>query len=81
MRARHQRILALASVSGLAILLSCIGRPTYVQSNPAVKQEEHRSGDWGDEIEKNSNHMLQEGRQIFRHETFGSEAFGAASSG
>src|SRR5881398_2679494 len=72
---RYQRILALTSVSGLAILLSCIGRPTYVQSNPAVKNEEHRSGDFSEDIDKNSRRMLQEGRQIFRHDTFGSEAF------
>ena len=71
MRSRGSSILILTTALGVALVISCIGRPTYVQSNPAVKNEEHSSGDWGNEIEKNSNHMLQEGRQIFRSETFG----------
>ncbi len=75
MRSRGRSVLTFTSVAVLALAFSCIGRPTYVQSNPAVKNEEHRSGDWSEEIEKNSNHMLEEGRQIFRHDTFGSEAF------
>src|SRR5438105_5290300 len=68
-----RRFLLLASVA-LAIF-ACIGRPTYVQTNPAVKNEEHHPGDFSEDIENNSRHMLEEGRQIFRHDTFGSEAF------
>ncbi len=63
--------------AGLLSLLvtTCIGRPTYVQSNPAIKNEQRRSGDYLAEIEENSKRMLTEGRQIFRHDTFGSEGF------
>ena len=55
------------------LFTTCIGRPTYVESNPAVKNEQHRSGEFAGEIEPNSRHMLAEGREIFRHDTFGSE--------
>src|SRR5205814_6347819 len=48
---------------------------TYVQSNPAVKNEQHGPGEFSNEIEKNSKRMLNEGGQIFRHDTFGSEHF------
>src|SRR5436190_1871382 len=58
-----------------AVPFGCIGRPTYVQSNPAVKNEQRSSGDFLDQIEDNSRKMLKEGREIFRHDTFGSEDF------
>src|SRR5213595_942249 len=54
---------------------SCISKPTYVNSNPAVKNEQHSPGDFSDEIVRNSERMLTEGREIFRHDTFGSEDF------
>src|SRR5437764_3949985 len=59
----------------LLTLAGCIGSPTYVQSNPAVKNEQHAPGDFNDEIARNSKRMLEEGGQIFRHDTFGSENF------
>jgi len=62
------------SVLSLA-LLTCVSRPTYVDSNPAVKNEQHQPGQFADAIEKNSRDMLNEGRKIFRHDTFGSEDF------
>lgn len=67
--------LAVAPFVGLLVLFSCIGSPSYVSSNPAVKNEMHDSGDFGSEIEKNSRRMFDEGRQTFRHDTFGSEDF------
>src|SRR5207248_372150 len=77
---RHLTIELMSAAAGvifiaLPLALSCIGRPSYVQSNPAVKNEEHGSGEFGDEIEKNSRRLFDEGRQIFRHDTFGSEDF------
>jgi hypothetical protein len=56
-------------------LIACIGKPTYLDTNPAVKNESHRPGDFADEIEKNSRSMFDDGRTIFRHDTFGSENF------
>src|SRR5438067_3746948 len=67
-----KRLLAIAT--SLAVC-ACIGRPSYVQSNPAVKNEQHGPGEFSNEIEKNSKRMLNEGGQIFRHDTFGSEHF------
>jgi mono/diheme cytochrome c family protein/cytochrome c553 len=57
------------------MMLGCIGRPTYVDSNPAVKNEQRSSGEFHEDIEDNSRKMLKEGREIFRHDTFGSEDF------
>ena len=59
----------------VALMLGCVGNPTYVQTNPAVKNEQHSPGDFNDEIARNSKRMLEEGGQIFRHDTFGSEDF------
>src|SRR5438270_3327562 len=72
-RAMSKRVSLVIPVAFL--LATCVGRPTYVNSNPAIKNEEHRSGDFAEEIEANSRHMLSEGREIFRHDTFGSENF------
>src|SRR5437764_4396381 len=66
---------ALGVITLNLLLFACIGRPTYVQTNPAIKNEQHSSGDFADEIEQNSRRMLREGREIFRHDTFGSEDF------
>jgi mono/diheme cytochrome c family protein len=57
------------------LLLTCIGRPTYIETNPAIKNQQHQPGEYADAIEKNSRDMLNEGRKIFRHDTFGSEDF------
>ncbi|MDP9362590.1 MAG: hypothetical protein M3P29_14210 [Acidobacteriota bacterium] len=59
----------------LLVFLACIDKPTYVQSNPAVKNEQRSSGDFIEDIEENSRRMFKEGREIFRHDTFGSEDF------
>jgi mono/diheme cytochrome c family protein len=59
----------------VVLIFGCIGRPTYVQSNPAVKNEQRSAGDFLEEIEDNSKRMFHEGREIFRHDTFGSEDF------
>jgi hypothetical protein len=75
MRTRFGSVLIFIVISAIAAVLSCVGRPTYVQSNPAVKNEQHRPGDFSSDIEENSRRMLREGRQIFRHDTFGSESF------
>src|SRR4051812_19460694 len=65
----------LGTAAAALVLFGCIGRPTYVQSNPAVNNEKHDSGAFGSDIEKNSRRMFDEGREIFRHDTFGSEDF------
>src|SRR5215212_6831517 len=72
-RGRLYSFAAALCVAALVLVLSCVGRPSYVDTNPAIKNEQHGSGEFGNEVEKNSRRMFDEGRQIFRHDTFGSE--------
>lgn len=58
----------------LFFLSTCAGGPTYAPQNPAVKNEMH-SGRYRDAVADYSETMFEEGRQIFRHDTFGSEEF------
>ena len=70
------RAIRVAFILAVSLLqFACIGRPTYVQTNPAVKNEQRDSGEFAEDIEENSRRMLKEGREIFRHDTFGSEDF------
>ena len=70
------RAFRVAFILAVSLLqFACIGRPTYVQTNPAVKNEQRDSGEFAEDIEENSRRMLKEGREIFRHDTFGSEDF------
>jgi len=48
--------------------------PTYAPQNAAVKNEMH-SGNFRDAVSDNPDKMFAEGRQIFRHDTFGDEDF------
>src|SRR5919197_550913 len=45
-----------------------------VQTDPSVKAKQGRSS-FGDESEDNAKRMYDEGKKIFRHDTFGSETF------
>jgi hypothetical protein len=56
-------------------LASCLDLPKDVQTNPAVSSEKRDPEAWSHEIREHSERMLREGRQVFRHDTFGSEAF------
>src|SRR5215213_874327 len=64
----------LATPAVLLLLATCVGGPTYAPENPAVKNEMH-SGRYRDAVADYKDKMFDEGRQIFRHDTFGSEAF------
>ena len=59
----------------LAIVSSCISGPKSVQTNPAVEAEKTDVQSQRDEINDYSDKMIKEGREIFRFDTFGSEAF------
>jgi hypothetical protein len=59
----------------IALLTGCLNRPKDVPQNPAVKAERPPGGDFDDAIEEHAEDMLEEGEEIFRYETFGSEAF------
>src|SRR5687768_17334358 len=69
-----------ASFIGPAILLvlagsSCRSLPSGVETDAAVRTQAAPREEWDDKIGKNANEMMEEGRKIFRLETFGSEAF------
>src|SRR5688572_1951642 len=58
-----------------ALAPSCSSQPKGVSTDPAVGAQRQRKEDFDDNITKNAQRLLAEGRQIFRHDTFGSEAF------
>jgi hypothetical protein len=56
------------------VVFACLPRFTSGQADPAVKAKK-RPPDFDDTIRGHSSQMLEEGRKIFRYDTFGSEAF------
>src|SRR5215212_4654532 len=67
---------AFISVGALVLIgIACSSAPKGVQTDPAVSAEKfpHRSFDG--QIEENADELLKQGREIFRYDTFGSEAF------
>jgi len=59
-------------VAVLVLFGTCVHLPSYAPQNPAVKNEMH-SGRYRDAVSDYKDKMFDEGRQIFRHDTFGSE--------
>src|SRR5688572_15741619 len=75
---RHfpRTILTVAVVLACLVLgFACIDKPDSVQTDPAVKAQKAPRQEFDDKIEKHANKMLEEGKEIFRYDTFGSEAF------
>ena len=60
---------------GLAVTLACLSGPKSVATNPAVEAEKTDAQSHRDEIDDHAEKMIKEGREIFRYDTFGSEAF------
>jgi hypothetical protein len=71
------RLLAVSFFAALLIVSACLrlDSPKGVDTNPAVRAEGEKSGEFSDDIAENKDRMFREGRQIFRYDTFGSEAF------
>jgi len=67
--------LLLPVAAAAALLPGCVNAPRDVDTNPAVSAERRDVESFTREINENSARMLREGREIFRHDTFGSEAF------
>lgn len=63
-----------SSFAALAIA-GCINAPKDVDTNPAVAVEKRDVDSWSHDIHENSERLMREGREIFRYDTFGSEAF------
>src|ERR671922_1904982 len=59
---------------GLLLVGACARLTKGVQTDPSVKAQQGRSS-FGDESADNAKRMYDEGKKIFRYDTFGSEAF------
>src|SRR5687767_2942846 len=58
----------------LIAIASCRSLPADVETDPAPRTQAAPREEWDGKIGKNADNMLEEGKKIFRHETFGSEA-------
>jgi cytochrome c553 len=56
------------------LIASCAPLPRDVKTDPAVEPEKTRA-DFDNRVAQYSNKMLEEGRETFRYDTFGSEDF------
>jgi hypothetical protein len=72
MRSRNEMVkLACAGV----MLAGCLARPHGVATNPAVGSQKAPREEFDDKISEYAKSMLEDGQEIFRHDTFGSEHF------
>ncbi|HKQ14104.1 MAG TPA: hypothetical protein VJT80_11785 [Steroidobacteraceae bacterium] len=65
--------------SSLALLVvaagACRSLPKNVETDPAARTQAAPREEWEDKITENSQQLRDEGKKIFRWDTFGSEAF------
>jgi cytochrome c peroxidase len=57
------------------LLAGCLNQPKSVDTNPAVEAYKAPKGSFKDEVKDHADELFTEGQKIFRHDTFGSEAF------
>src|SRR5688572_2610133 len=57
------------------LLVGCLNEPKSVQTNPAVDAYKAPGESFKDDIKDHADALFSEGQKIFRHDTFGSEAF------
>jgi mono/diheme cytochrome c family protein len=70
------RIPAVLLACGVAGCLSGKGKHIErAETNPAVAEREGRAGGFDDDIDDHANKLREEGRKIFRFDTFGDEVF------
>jgi hypothetical protein len=68
--------LAITLLAALAALAaSCSSRPKGVHTDPAVKAQKFPKEEFDDKIDEHAEKMLKDGKEIFRYDSFGSEAF------
>jgi hypothetical protein len=59
----------------LFAVAACAPAVSGVKTDPAVKAQRIPTGEFDDKIEDHAKNMRETGREIFRYDTFGSEAF------
>jgi Di-haem oxidoreductase, putative peroxidase len=64
-----------AAAIALITVAACRSLPADVDTDPAARTQAAPRDEWEDKVGKNAQDMLEEGKKVFRHETFGSEAF------
>ena len=62
------------AVLAAAALGGCLAAPKNVQTDPAVDVEKRRA-DFDHRIDSHSDELREQGREVFRYDTFGSEDF------
>jgi hypothetical protein len=63
------------AVAAVVAAASCRSLPKNVQTDPAVRTQAAPREEWEDKVTENSRQLLEDGKKIFRWDTFGSEAF------
>jgi hypothetical protein len=69
-----QKVL-LIIVIALGIAYACAPFPKTVETNPAVKAQRFPAESFDSVIEDHVSRMMEDGRRIYRYDTFGSETF------
>jgi hypothetical protein len=65
-----------ASVAALVVVAgACRSLPKDVETDPAVRTQAAPREEWEDKIAENQKQLIEDGKKIFRWDTFGSEAF------
>jgi len=62
------------AVLAVVLVWACLPGPKGVNTNPAIEAEQERLG-YDQRVESHARKMLDEGREIFRYDSFGSEDF------
>src|SRR5947209_20065215 len=59
----------------MVLLAGCLNYPREVKTNPAVETQRMPHLGFEHKIRANADELFEQGREIFRYDTFGSEAF------
>lgn len=59
----------------ISTVASCRSFPKDVETDPAARTQAAPREEWDDKVSRNSNQLFDEGKKIFRWDTFGSEVF------
>lgn len=71
-----RKLLSIASSAAFLVApAGCLNIPKDVETNTAVRSERTDAESWSGDIRDHSAKLFREGREVFRHDTFGSEAF------
>jgi hypothetical protein len=62
-------------MASFVVSYACMRFPKEAETNPAVKAQRAPAASFDDKIDDHADRMLDEGREVFRYDTFGSEAF------